>query len=344
MENYLVSIDSLSRNSNNFNEINPLIHYLPENLKNINYIRLSSIELPTLKSYFSEELKNNHFNISIENQENNFESEKIILQENYYNNDNLSDLPSNFSSSNNLTNFKVELITQNNVPKIKISANENFTLDFLTENHPLFIKSKTILHSNITYSDAKNYLNDKTFYDRINKQVYKEKILSFSSLEDLPTNIIEDFLNTNILFSNLTNQNKDFNIKTPSLGYYLGFRKKIYTGNNEYISEVSPNLNIIKYIFVKVNNYGKILTNHGDSEYLAKVILRNNSNNFDDESNLLTKRHIFSKPEDINKLKISLHDQFGNLINLENQDFSMTLEIGVINNSSLKNMNLKAMP
>ena len=185
------------------------------------------------------------------------------------------------------------------------------------------------------------------FYDSEKKQLYRLKIINKDTLNGENLLEIEDKLNIPILSNNTTNldgNKTNFNVKIPPLGYYFGFRKKIYSGSNEYISEAEPNFNIINYLLVKVNNYGKMITNHGDNEYLAKVIINDNKKTFNNDNNLISNKFILNKPENIDQLNISLHDPYGNIIDLNNQDFSLTFDTGVINNSDLRNQYNQSFP
>lgn len=348
MENHLIPVDSIFRNYNEFEKSNPFIYYLTNILKNIGYIRLSSIELPKIIPQFSESLGNNSFEVArdlpIDSLINIFVSEKIKLTEGFYEKNNLlnnTDLSNNLSSPTILTNFTVELVTTNGFPQIKISADENFSLNFGNVNHSYSFNTKEVVASNVSVIEAKNYNSNNLYYDSETKEIYRYKIVSIETLNNLEESFVSDKLNIPILTDTNTNFNgnkKNFNIKIPPLGYYFGFRKKFYSGTNVYYSEAEPNLYIMKYLLIKVNDYGKTPTNHGDDEYLAKVIIPNQENNtFDNESNLISKRYIFESPENIKQLKISLHDAYGNIINLNNQDFSLTVELGVIRNSDLRN-------
>lgn len=352
MENNLIPVDSIFRNYNNFQKSNPFIYYLPDSLKNISYVRLSSIELPKIIPQFNEDLGNNFFEIArdlpLDPLENIFISEKLILDEGFYETNNLlnnTELANkiNFESGSSslLTNFKIELVNVNGFNQIKISADENFSLNFGTDNHPYSYQVREVIASNVSVRDSKNYTGNNQYYDSKTRDVYRLKVVSLSSLNGENTSIVNNNLNLPILTNNssdLKGNKKNFNIRIPPLGYYLGFRKKFYYGSNEYYSEAEPNLYIMKYLLVKVNDYGKTPTNHGDNEYLAKVIVPNQELvTFDNESNLMSKRFLFNKPEDVDELKISVHDPYGNIIDFNNQDYSLTIELGRIHNSDLKN-------
>jgi hypothetical protein len=56
---------------------------------------------------------------------------------------------------------------------------------------------------------------------------------------------------------------------------------------------------------------------------------------FDNGSNFLTKSYIFRQPIDLDRFSISLTDPRGNIVEMVHMDFSLTLEIGIIHDSSL---------
>jgi hypothetical protein len=152
----------------------------------------------------------------------------------------------------------------------------------------------------------------------------------------------------------------------PSLGYQLGFRKDNYTSKAAVISG-SAVFSIItesqldtvgdQYIFLKLNDYGVIFHDYediitrdssgeiiarekyvGDKNVFAKIIMNTNKAEqvFDNGSNFLTKSYIFRQPIDLDRFNISLTDPRGNIVDMIHMDFSMTLEIGVVYDSSLQ--------
>ena len=139
----------------------------------------------------------------------------------------------------------------------------------------------------------------------------------------------------------------------PSLGHQLGFRKKIYLSiyNNScnpenryyYIKSEAP-INVVgdSYIYLKVNDYGKIysLKNQDNTltqiSYLGKIIVDVSKGlEIFDNNNFITKLHIFKQPENISKLCIKLLDSMNNIIDIPDINYSLTLEIGVIYDSIL---------
>jgi hypothetical protein len=326
MENYVISIDSVFRNHYHFPDAENFTYYLPDELKNIGYIRISSVELPKYYPSFTENKKNISFEILI-NDSGTLVGETITLDSGNYQTlsdlvDNINDklLESDLSSIYGL-DISASIIDVNGISYLKLedSSGTDFILNFSSENHPY-----KYLENNKTKTTVS--LNDLS-YNLVNLGKYtNQSIISNDSKLEFPSR-------------------ENYNVKNPPLGYYLGFRNKVYSGASSYTSEAPMVLNREKYLYIKINNYGKLYTNHGDTEYLAKVIFdQNNTHYYDDESNRVSKRFFFSNPVDIKEMKISLHDAYGEIIDLTNQDYSMTVELGVIQSSDLRNRYQKAFP
>lgn len=352
MENHIIPVDSLFRNHSEFENSNSFTYYLSDSLKDISYVRISSMELPPIYPSFNRELGNANFEVAVDGG-GTFVTEEVAAPEIKYTatTDLATQLDTIFGGLGlGLTGTSISIVNDNGVDKIKIEANENFSLDFSTDNHPYTYQMKETVKTGVSKKDLKNYkLGGNLYYDDVNELLYRYKIVSLDTLNTQATTFLTDsVLSTSILTdhnSNLGKNQKNFNIKIPPLGYYLGFRKKFYSGSNVYISEASPILNVSDYLFVKVNNYGRMPTNHGDSEYLAKIVIEDvEKKTFDNESNVLSKRYVLSKPEDVTELRISLHDAFGNLVDMNYQDYSMTVEMGVITNSGLKGKFMESFP
>lgn len=186
------------------------------------------------------------------------------------------------------------------------------------------------------------------------------KMVSINNVTESNLNISFDIItgyttiHNNVPFSvNFSNSPSQYN----SLGYQLGFRKNIYNSvydNHIYYIKSESQLDCVgdAYIFLCINDYGCIhhefedIIVNGDikkrenkNKPLAKIIMYSNKTDVvnDNGSNFLTKQYIFKQPVDIYKFDISLLDPLGNVIDLLYMNFSMTLEIGLINDSVLKN-------
>ena len=151
-----------------------------------------------------------------------------------------------------------------------------------------------------------------------------------------------------------------------SLGWQLGFRKNIYTaaskvtGNEtSYYLTTESQLDVVgdHYIFLRMNDYGVVHHEfeevykydssgnivskqkiQGNKNVLAKLVLAGNKTEqiFDNGSSFITKSYTFRQPVDITKFDIELLDPKGNTLDLVFMNFSLTVEIGTVFDSSLR--------
>ena len=139
-------------------------------------------------------------------------------------------------------------------------------------------------------------------------------------------------------FGNLVHQN------TPpmkTLGWLLGFRKKIYKGQQSYTGEGTVDLAGCKYIFLCVNDFKNttqdVCTILYENSFLRKHILARipmregkGAVLFDDPSDKITKKRHYFGPVNIDKLHIQLIDEYGMEIDMNYNDYSFALEFDVL--------------
>ena len=189
------------------------------------------------------------------------------------------------------------------------------------------------------------------------KMYYNSSTLKTYIVNDVPFGL--DFDNT--YPNGIPNNNK-------SLGQLLGFRQTSYTdlnvqnipvlssiGNTAgygFTSESVLDTQGDTYILVKINNYGNIMHDSVDSilvnnvntlvkktdNYFAKILLYGPKGTiiFDTAANFISKTVNLRQPENISKLQITLHEPNGDVIQLLNFDYSLTLEFTYILSSNLK--------
>jgi len=131
------------------------------------------------------------------------------------------------------------------------------------------------------------------------------------------------------------------------LGYNLGFMNTCYTGDTVYDSsgaftsysiqgESIINVAPDPYIFLSVNDYNTVeqQTNNNSFETLAKIIVRGDKNTviFDDGSTMLSNDIIYPSPVDLKQIKVKLLDIYGQPLDLNNCNFSFSLEITEVSN------------
>jgi len=121
------------------------------------------------------------------------------------------------------------------------------------------------------------------------------------------------------------------------LGWILGFRNGIYTGNLNYVSEAITDISGPRYFYLVVedfnnNNNNALFYTAFNSSLLNKSVLGRFPLNTSLYSLLLqnnlnvvvVKREYFG-PVDIHNLKIQLLDEFGRIVDLNYMDFSFSL-------------------
>ncbi len=125
-----------------------------------------------------------------------------------------------------------------------------------------------------------------------------------------------------------------------TLGWAMGYRIPLYSGFKSYITEGAYNGYATDYIFFVLNDYNNsqsenILAMYSKSyignNILAMVPLTTNSFQvcFNNGSDFLEKKREYFGPVNIQRLKIQLLNQYGEILDLNNMDFSFSLEFEV---------------
>ena len=145
-------------------------------------------------------------------------------------------------------------------------------------------------------------------------------------------------------FQDNQNLEPDYNTPLPSkLGWMLGFRNGIYTGNVNYVSEGLVDTSGPKYIFLVLDDYNNNVQKNFYSALNSSVLNNNILAQFpivyaypytlyienSITSNSAPPRSYFG-PVNINNLTIQLMDEYGRIINLNNMDFSMGVTLTCI--------------
>jgi hypothetical protein len=155
---------------------------------------------------------------------------------------------------------------------------------------------------------------------------------------------------TNLTFSGSTAFTVLFEVDSLALsqtcGWNLGFRKKTYDGNssNGYIvvSEASYGSSFDNYFFIEIDDYQRNVVTDSivsvvktlNTGYLGKNIIARipistsfNVVTFNNASDGLFKTRDYFGPVRLEKLRIRLLDRFGQVISLNQNDFSMMIEL-----------------
>jgi hypothetical protein len=128
------------------------------------------------------------------------------------------------------------------------------------------------------------------------------------------------------------------------LGYNLGFRQFTYTssGSSQSITgEAILNTTDTNYIFLSLDDDWKVTLHETPRTTqllsFAKIIIDSAKNQFtyDNGGNTITKEYFFRQPTNISSFQVRLSDPYDQDIDLVGLDFSFTLEMRAVMNSSL---------
>jgi hypothetical protein len=271
MENIIIHVDSFFRDKDLYTDSGKFTYKLKNELKNISYIRLSSLEFPAIYYTFLEKYNNTSFTImygsytsDITIQEGNYDSASIISQ-----------IQSQFDIINN-------------------DAGTTFTISWDSINYKITFTNITAF--TIIFNNTKNH---RSLGDRLGFKLDNESYLAIYQ-------VTKFFPSSNI-----------------DLYFWIG----------ESILDITKD----DYMFFKINDYGIIYNDVRPNGLLAKIILYDQQFINDTGANLLTKSYHFKKPVNISKFDIELVNKFGETIDMQTINYSFTLELGQIYDSTQYN-------
>jgi hypothetical protein len=134
-------------------------------------------------------------------------------------------------------------------------------------------------------------------------------------------------------FKGIDGEPDDLKINTK-IGRVLGFTCPLYTGDIAYTGEIPIDVNTIKYVYLAVDDYQRNVnqlfmsgypTSNFDENVLARISLNTPMSVSENNFVLITEPRKFFGPVDIQKLRIQLFDDFGQIINMNKSDFSFVL-------------------
>jgi hypothetical protein len=276
---------------------------LPYYFKNVLSLRLSSIQLPNVIYTISNSNNNNTFYIE---EENTGISGTIVFPSGNY-----SEITEfctllqdeiNYQLSISPDRFIVQCDT--NSGKITISNNtNNFTMIF---NTPIpIIKEK-----------CKNMIKNK--YTNCS-DVYREFLPTEGQREQNCVNLEEIY---------------------KKFGWIIGYRDELYTGYNSYTTEGIYNGSYPNYVYFVLNDFNNSQAQNVFGMYSKSIIGDNilgmlpiTSNkfyiNFTNGNDFIERKREYFGPVRIQRLKIQLLNQYGDQINLNNMDYSFSLELEI---------------
>lgn len=201
---------------------------------------------------------------------------------------------------------------------------------------------------NYNFENIENYLNTTYFYE--SEIDYPLKHLKFSinpnSLKSTFEVLDDDTpYSFSLKFSLDINQNI-----IHTAGWILGFRLGNYLNINKITSEGLFDAGGDRYIYLSINDYqynnntSNIVcfdNNILNEDVIAKIPMENGKLSLiiNDNNNNLAKIRRYNGPINLSKIQIKLLDQFGCVIDLNNMDFSMTIELQILyENFNFKNI------
>jgi len=220
---------------------------------------------------------------------------------------------------------------KNNIFNIEVNIDNVITNYVITIPDGNYDSDSLQQYLNTNYfsqSKTNNYL--KYIHFSIDNNNFKSKF------EVLPNPSICNF-SFSICFLYDENENLMNNV-----GWLLGFRLPTYQNISENIqSEGLFDACGDKYIYFALNDYQYNNNSNNivgfdksimDENILAKIPMINGKLSFiiDENNNLLAKRRVYNGPVTLRKLYIKIMDKFGNIIDLNNMDFSFTLEVELL--------------
>jgi len=125
------------------------------------------------------------------------------------------------------------------------------------------------------------------------------------------------------------------------LGYNLGFRQFNYYAQTSLTAEAILNTTDTNYIFLSLDDDWKVTTHETPRTTqlltFAKIIVNSAKYQFtyDNGGNTITKEYFFRQPTNISSFQVRLSDPYDQDLDLVGLDFSFTLEMRAVMNSSL---------
>lgn len=201
---------------------------------------------------------------------------------------------------------------------------------------------------NYNFEHLEHYLNTTYFYE--SNIDYPLKYIKYSinpnslksTFEIIDEDTSHDFI---VKFSVGLNQNV-----MNTAGWILGFRLAIYLNIQTLTSEALFDAGGDRYIYLSIsdfqynNNTSNIVcfdNNILNEDVIAKIPMENGKLSLviNDNNNNLAKIRRYNGPINLSKIQIKLLDQFGCVIDLNNMDFSMTIELQILyENFNFKNV------
>jgi len=312
-----LNLNSCFRNNYYKSNACDFLYMIPAEIKNVTAMRLVSIEIPNSWYLFSNLKKNNVFEIE----------------------------------------FTIPVGWPNSTPNQTPTPSPSTTCGYIIEIPEGNYDSETLqdfLNSTYFYEAPSSSQYKKTYLQYIKFSINKYNLKSTFELVNLPNSITteddicdeKDILRFSLKFSQGINQNI-----MNTFGWIVGFRSGNYTNIDDIItSEGLFDAGGDRYIYVCINDfqYNNNALNMVcfdkstfNEDVIAKIPMVNGKLSLiiNDNNNPLAKIRRYNGPVNLSRLQIKIVDHFGTVIDLNNMDFSMTIELQLLyENFNFKNV------
>lgn len=202
---------------------------------------------------------------------------------------------------------------------------------------------------NYNNDTLEQFLNTTYFCESEQDTDYPLKSIKFSINPHNQKSCFENLEPGKYNFTLRFSQNINDNI-VNTCGWILGYRFAIYTNFKELVSEGLFDAGGDRYVFLSINDFqynnntSNIVCfdkNILNEDVIAKIPMVNGKLSLivNDNNNALSKVRRYNGPVNLSKIQIKLLDHFGTIIDLNNMDFSMTLELQILyENFNFKNV------
>jgi len=244
-----------------------------------------------------------------------------------------------------------------NVLSLRLSSlqlpNVIYCISKFNGNNTFFIEEdSTNISGTITFPDG-NYNSISEFATILQTQINSQLSISpdrFIVNYDVNSNKIT-ISNTLSNFTMIFNDSKNTDVQRRQncvdiekiykrFGWIVGYRNEAYINNNSYTTEGVYNGAYPNYIYFVLNDYNNSQAQNVFGMYSKSIIGDNILGmlpitsqsfyvNFTNGNDFIEKKREYFGPVRIQRLKIQLLNQYGDIINLNNMDYSFSLELEI---------------
>jgi hypothetical protein len=235
----------------------------------------------------------------------------------------------------------------------KALGNNYFTIILSDINHELSEKLITIPDGNYTAFSLMDYLNNllcptdengnminpTDLFSYINFSVDISKIDGTGTGRVTIKTTNDNILHIKLVFSHIKNCGKNNLHPTSRFGHIIGFSKEIYENSKYYLSESIVDIFPSRYIYLSIddfnNNFSYLFlpvckqATTFSSTIIAKIPINAQYFSLITENNLkiVTDERQYFGPVDIDRMRITLLDEYGNILDMNNGNYSFCILI-----------------